>query len=52
MRDHDASHLRGVKRLDLDLDELTVLSVGNNTGKTMMLDDSQAQSPGHQPAPG
>jgi len=31
-------NFRGIKRLDLDLDELTILSGENNTGKTAVLD--------------
>ena len=38
---------RGIKRLDLDLDELTVLIGEDNTGKILVLDDSRVLSPGY-----
>ena len=43
---------RGIKRLDLDQDEITVPVGENNTGKTGVLDDPCARPPGHRPAPG
>ena len=41
-----------IKRFDLDLGEITVLIGENNTGKTAVLDDAWALSPGRRPTPG
>ena len=45
-------NFRGIRRLDPDGDGLTLRFGQNNTGKTRVLDDPWARSPGHRPAPG
>ena len=45
-------NIRGIGRLDPDGNGLTLPIGENNTGKTGVLDDPWARSPGHRPAPG
>ena len=42
----------GIRRLDPDGDSLTLPIGENNTGRTKVLDDPWARSPGRRPAPG
>ena len=45
-------HFRGIRRLDPDGDGLTLRFGRNNSGRTGVLDDPGARSPGRRPAPG
>ena len=45
-------HFRGIRRLDPSGDDLILPFGQNNTGRTGVLDDPWARSPGRRPTPG